>query len=125
MELRPTKCVRNALAVLALLAGAAPASEFPRGTIAADLGGREWSIRYEAGGTYAVLREDEVVAEGKYEATGDELVMIDETGAGAEPGKKGKYTWKLDGRKLTFTKVEDEVQGRVAALTHGPWTLED
>jgi hypothetical protein len=118
------QAIRAAFAALFLLAGTATAADFPKGTIAIDLDGEEWTIRFEEG-RYTVSGKGEVVAEGKYTATKDGLEMTDEKGSRAEPGKAGKYTWKRDGTKLTFTKVDDEVQGRVAALTNGPWSLKD
>jgi hypothetical protein len=114
-----------AFTTLILLTATASAADFPKGTIAAELGGTQWTIRFEDGGAYAVSCGEDVVAEGKYTAKKDEIEMTDEKGSRAEPGKTGKYSWKLDGKKLTFTKVEDEVQGRVGALTNGPWTLKD
>lgn len=115
----------RAFAALLLLAGVASAAEFPKGAITAHLGAQAWTIRYGDDGRYTVSAAGDVVAEGEYKATGDRLEMTDEKGSRAEPGKTGTYTWKLDGKTLAFTKVEDEVQGRVAALTTGVWTLRD
>src|SRR5690349_6342258 len=97
-----------AFAALILSAGAAPAADFPGGTIAADLGGQGWTIRYEDGGRFTVSAGADVVAEGKYKAAGDEVEMTDEQGPRSRPGKTGRYGWKLDGKELTFTKVEGE-----------------
>ncbi|SIO67731.1 hypothetical protein SAMN05444166_8433 [Singulisphaera sp. GP187] len=114
-----------AFTTLILLTATASATDFPQGTIAAELGGTQWTIRFEDGGTYTVSRGEDVVAEGKYTVKKDEIEMTDDQGSRAESGKTGKYTWKLVGKKLTFTKVEDEAEGRVSALTNGPWTLKD
>ena len=112
-----------ALAALLLFAGPA---DFPEGTIAAELGGEEWTIRFADDGKFTVSTDGEAVVEGKYEVTKDEIVLSDETGPRADRGNKpGKYTWKRDGKKMTFTKVEDEARGRVGALTSGAWTLKD
>lgn len=32
----------------------------------------------------------------------------------------GKYKWQYDGKALTFTKIEDECEGRAHALTGQP-----
>jgi hypothetical protein len=117
--------VAASLAALVLFAGAASAADFPKGTISTELGGQEWTIRYEDGGRFAVSAGGDVVAEGQYKAAGDEIEMTDEKGSRANPGKTGKYTWKREGKSITFTKVDDEVKGRVGALTNGTWTLKD
>lgn len=124
MNLRPRHAAA-AFAALVLFAGTASAADFPKGTITNELGGQEWTIRYEGGGRYTVSAGGDVVAEGKYTATADRIEMTDEKGSRANPGKTGKYTWKRDGKTLTFTKVEDEVRGRVGALTTGAWMLKD
>ena len=114
-----------ALTALFLLAGTASAADFPKGTIATELGGMEWTIRFEDRGKFTVSSGGEVVAEGTYTAKKNEIEMTDEKGPRARPGKTGKYTWKLEAKMLTFTKVEDEVQGRVGALASGPWALKN
>jgi beta-lactamase regulating signal transducer with metallopeptidase domain len=59
---------------------------------------------------------------GSYTVDGDEFVITDSEehktqGACAEPGR---YKWEFNGKALVFTKVEDECEGRVMALTSGP-----
>ena len=66
-----------ALAALLLFAGPA---DFPRGTIAAELGGTEWTIRFADDGKFTVSTDGEAVVEGKYEVTKDEIVLSDERG---------------------------------------------
>jgi hypothetical protein len=125
MDLR-TKSAVAAIAALTLFAGTASAADFPKGTISAEREGARWSIRFDDGGEFTVSRDDEVMVEGKYKATRDEIELTDEKGPIAEPGAKaGKYRWKRDGKKMTFTKVEDESQGRAGALTTLSWTLKD
>jgi hypothetical protein len=129
MELRPIRALMKyatAGAFLLLIAGAASADDFPKGTFSTEQNGTEWSIKFDDGGKFTVSRADEPVVEGKFKVTKDEIELSEETGPRADQGAKpGKYTWKLDGKKLTFTKVEDESIGRVRALTTGLWTRKD
>jgi hypothetical protein len=114
------------LAMVGLLGASttARAQEFPTGTFSAKLGGDKWSIRFDGKGTFTVLLKDEKVVEGMYKATKNEVVFSKEKGKFAGP-EEGKYKWKLDGKKLSFTKIADESEGRSKALTSGPWTRED
>jgi hypothetical protein len=107
---------------LALMAGAASAEDFPKGTVSAELNGDVWTIRFDGAGKYEVKRQGEAVAEGKYKATGERVEFSGERGP---DDQVGKYKWKLDGKKLTFTLIEDEAEGRKRALTTGTWTLKE
>ena len=60
--------------------------------------------------------------EGTYKVTKDEIEFTDEKGPLAEKAAgPGTYKWKLDGDKVTFTKVKDKSEGRSGALTAGAW----
>jgi hypothetical protein len=67
---------------------------------------------------------------GTYSGTlhGDKMVTLefkDEKGSiASKDAKPGKYKWKLDDKKLTFTKVEDESEGRSKGITGTTWTLQ-
>ena len=65
----------------------------------------------------------ELDAEGSYKVTGDEIELADEKGPGACRGnlKVGRYSWKLAGRELMFTKLEDGCEGRADTLTSQGW----
>ncbi len=120
--------VRVAVAAL-VLAGVAVAGEgtnFPRGTYSTKFGDDKWSIRFDDKGKYTVLFKGESVVEGEYKAKKDTITFQAEKGKFAGPDAKqvGTYRWKLDGKNLTFKKVEDENEGRAKALTSGPWVKE-
>ena len=105
-------------------AGPAAAADFPTGTFtlkAAD--GATWAVTFDGKGKYRVTRDGTDAVEGSYKATKDELEITDEKGPAASQGnaKTATYKWKLDGKKLTFTKVKDEAGGRAAVVTAGPW----
>lgn len=68
-----------------------------------------------------VLQLQEEV-EGTYKVTKDEIEFTDEKGTNADKAAgPGTYKWKLDGDKVTFTKVKDKSKGRSEALTAGAW----
>ena len=113
------------LVVLLVLTGVASADEFKKGTYSARTGEVKWSIKYDESGKVTVSRNGEIVVEGTYKVKGNELEVRDEKGqmaCGAE--QTGKYKWKLEGKKLTLTKVEDECGGRASALTAQAWEQE-
>ena len=101
----------------------ATAAEFPKGTFTASAQ-KDWSLKFEEKGKFAVLQGGKAVVEGTYQATETELTLTDESGrfAAKEAGSKtGKYKWKLAGGKLTFTVVEDKSRGRELLLTSNEW----
>ena len=42
----------------------------------------------------------------------------------AKGSKPGKYKWKLEDKTLSFTRIEDESEGRSKGVTGTTWTLE-
>ena len=105
----------------------ARADDFPKGKFAVTFDGMTISIKFEDKGKFRVYHEDDVLVEGTYKITKNEIEFKDEKGpavAPADVGKPGKYKWKFEDKKLSFTKVEDEVMNRSHALTVGPWTKE-
>ena len=67
------------------------------------------------------------VIEGRYTTKGDEIVMKDmkEKQGKTEKGcaGEGKYKWGFDGKALSFTRIADDCEGRVTALTAKPLPL--
>jgi hypothetical protein len=101
----------------------AEAAEFPKGTFTASRQ-KDWSIKFGDKGKFTVLRSGKAVVEGTYKASETELTLTDEKGpfaAKEEAAKTGKYKWKLEGGKLTFTLVEDKSRGRELLLTMNEW----
>ena len=117
--------VAAALAFLGLgLTSPAGAAEFPKGTFTLkDPGGVAWAVNFDGQGKVTVTRAGKEVIEGTYKVNKDEIELTDEKGpfAGKGDAKTGTYKWKLEGGKLTFTKVKDESEGRSRALTAGAW----
>jgi hypothetical protein len=117
-----------AFASLALLAGRAlAADEFPKGTFTfktAD--GAEWAVTFDSG-KFTAKHNGDLGVKGSYKATKDEIEFADEDGpfAGQGDDKTYTYKWKLDGKKLTLTKVKDSNDNRVSVITAGPWAKKD
>ena len=115
-------CIGVAAAWLICAAGAG-AAEFPKGTFTASPQ-KDWSIKFEDKGRFAVVRGGMAVVEGTYQATESELTLTDESGKFASKDKEmktGRYKWKLDGGKLKFTLVDDKSKGRELLLTSNTW----
>jgi hypothetical protein len=124
---------------LALVAAVAAALAFSTAAMAAGLGGTykakvhtnafsgslnaEWTISLN-GGKYKVAEDGSVVLNGKYSVSGNRIT-IGGGGSGDFCRVKGIYSFKLSGKKLTFSKVSDSTKacrGRVDVLTNGPFT---
>jgi hypothetical protein len=110
-------------ASVALGSAFAQGDGFPKGAYTATRRAEKWTLRFDDKGTFAVLKGTEAVAEGTYRAMKDQIEFADKKGPRADPkAKPGRYRWKLEGKTLRFTKVEDESKGRAAALTSLTWT---
>ena len=123
--------VRQSLAVLAVMIGlgacsVARADDFPTGTFTAKVGDNKMALRFEDKGKFTLTIDGKEAASGTYKAAKDGVEIKIEKGMFTDPNaeKVGKYTWKLDDKKLSFTKVDDPFEGRVKALTSGPWVKE-
>jgi len=113
------------LIILLAFAAMVGAEDFKRGTYSATQGGVKWAIKYDESGKVTVISNGKAVVEGTYKIKGDELEVTDEKGPMACAAEHtGRYKWKLEGAKLTLTKIEDECEGRATALTSQAWVRE-
>jgi hypothetical protein len=103
--------------------GTAIAEDFPKGTFSIKgPDGATWALTFDGMGKVVVTADGKEAVEATYKATGDQVEFTDVKGPRANPGAgPGTYKWKLDGDKLTFTKVKDGNDGRAGALTSGAW----
>jgi hypothetical protein len=102
----------------------AGASDFPKGTFTVkDPDGTVWAVNFDGKDKVTVSRAGKEVVEGTYKVNKEEIEFTDEKGpfAGKGDAKTGTYKWKLEGAKLTFTKVKDESKGRSRVLMAGVW----
>ena len=114
------------LAAICFLLAAGPAlaaDEFPTGTFTLkDSEGAVWEVTFDGKGKFKVTRDGVDRAAGPYKATKDTLEILDPGESAPKDARApATYKWKLDGKKLTFTKVKDDIEGRAKVVTHGPW----
>ena len=105
----------------------AHAAEFQKGSYSTDLPrGGTITLKFEDNGKFSLKKDDgKLFVAGTYKVTKNQIEFTDETGPmAAKDAKPGKYEWKLESDKLTFTKVEDESEGRSKGLTHSDWNLQ-
>jgi len=92
--------------------------KFPIGTYVSG----DFTITLNSDGSHSVGMNDKVVVKGTYTVTKDQIVLTDKEGEyacnGTEPGK---YKWKYDGKALSFSKLEDNCDGRANGLTGQSW----
>jgi hypothetical protein len=113
------------LLALSGMLGAARAAEFPTGSYSGSRpNGDQIVLKFEDSGKFSLTDKDgKLLVAGTYKPTKNEIEFTDENGPLASKGAKpGKYDWKLESDKLTFTKVEDESEGRQKGLTRPTWT---
>jgi hypothetical protein len=122
-----TTCAAAVLSLLWLASSARAADEFPKGTFTnKGPDGATWAMTFDGKGKLSVTRDDKEVVKLDYKTKKDEIEFSNETGEIADKdAKPGTYKWKLDGKKLTFTKVNDDSEGRSQALTSGSWTKKE
>jgi hypothetical protein len=86
-----------------------------------------WTIKFK-NGTYTVTDNGKVVVHGKNTIKGSKITFQDTSGkfACVGSGTSGTYTFRLNGKQLTFTKVKESKKacaaGRVIVLTGGVFT---
>lgn len=91
--------------------------KFPTGTYA----GGGFELALGADGVHTVSQDGKVVVKGNYVVDKDQITFNDKEGDFACLGQTGKYKWAFDGKNLSFTKVQDECDGRGQGLTAQAW----
>jgi len=103
------------------------AAEFPKSSFSATSPrGEKLKLKFEDKEKFSLKTADgKVLVMGTYKVIKNQIEFTDETGPLAAKGAKpGKYEWKLESDKLSFSKIEDESEGRSKGLTRSPWTSE-
>jgi hypothetical protein len=103
------------------------AAEFPKGSFwAMSPRGDKITIKFEDKEKFSLKSADgKVLVTGKYKISKNQIEFTDETGPiAAKDAKPGKYEWNFESDKLSFSKIEDESDGRSKGLTRTPWTPE-
>lgn len=102
-------------------------SEFKTGTYSATSESIKWSMTFGDSDAFTIASNNgELAVHGAYKVRGEQFEIRDEGGTGACLGdlQLGTYTWKLEGKALSFTKVEDACDGRADTLTSLEWQAE-
>jgi hypothetical protein len=118
----------HVLAAVAVIGGVgtASAADFPKGTFTLkDPDGVVWAVTFDGKDKYSVTRDGKDAVVGRFKVTKDEIELKDESGDLADKENVGTYKWKLDGKKLTFTKVKDESAGRAAIIVSAAWEMKE
>src|SRR5262249_41501273 len=113
-------------AVLIIDNVSAQGKDGPRGTYAATTRNDKWTISLADNGNFTLMRKSAVMVKGTYKVLkNNQIEFDDEKNPKKEHHHKpGMYSFKLEGNKLTFTKIEDELKTRAKALTSQVWTKE-
>lgn len=128
---KPIRSRLNLLAAIALaaslfttlgFASVTVEEKFPVGKYAVG----PFTVSFESDGKMSVTRDGEIVVEGVYSVSKDEITLTDKKGSMAcLEGGPGKFQWKFDGKALTFKTIEDDCGGRASALTSQPLVKKD
>ena len=106
----------------------AEAKPFPKGTYAIKLGKNEekLALKFESKGKFTLLRFGDEVASGTYQLAKGKIDFQFQKGKFIDKNARnvGTYQWKLEGKKLSFTIINDNFERRVKTLTAGPWERE-
>jgi hypothetical protein len=88
------------------------------GATPSDLNGR-WRIAFNSPG-FTVSKNGAAAIVGTVRIVGNKITFRDRTGplACRGAGSAGTYTWRLAGKRLTFTRVKDTCQGRPGVLRY-------
>src|SRR5437899_2766955 len=96
--------------LLAASASIAQAAEFqPAAYSRTRPNGQTVTLTFDSKGKFVLTDKDgKTLVEGSYKLIKDQIEFTDEKGpVASKEAKPGKYRWKLDGKKLNFTRVED------------------
>ena len=102
------------------------ATEIPAGipTEARPIFVGEWTMNLGDDHRYRIAKDGKVLVEGHFDSSAKEIRFTDESGdlACAAEMKTGSYHWVFEDKKLTFTSIGDDCDGRRLVLTVHPWT---
>lgn len=93
----------------------------PLGAWNRDFGGSVWILVINVNGEATLRRDGEVVVDTLVTVEGNKMTFNDVTGALAVE-TKGIYSFKVEGKTMSFTVVDDVAEGRKQVLGSGPWS---
>lgn len=97
------------------------ASLGPMGAWQREFGGSQWVLSINQKGEVTLLKDGAVAVDSLITVKGDQMTFDDVTGPLAVE-EKGAYKFKVEGKTMTFTPVEDPSEKRKQVLSSGPWS---
>ena len=79
-----------------------------------------WVVALHDGGHFVVTLNGREVAQGPYAVSGSRFTLPTGDSGPYACNSEGRYTWQMNNDQLTFTRVQDECEGRVVVLTTRP-----
>jgi hypothetical protein len=86
----------------------------------------QWDLRIDAQGLTFIKPSGKEFSPGAVnDVTAGEITFAPDFGCPTQSGEaaEGRYSWRLDGTSLIFTKISDSCGERGNALTQKPWDL--
>ena len=110
---------------ITLLACEARAAGLPKATYSMMVDGAQWELKFAEVGKFTYSINQQILVEGTYRVTKDEIQFSEENGPIACRGdvETGRYQWKLEGKTLTFTEIQDECVGRESIALY-EWAMQ-
>ncbi len=93
----------------------------PLGAWRREFGDSQWVMKVTPKGEVTLEKDGKIVVDSLVNVKDDQMTFDDVTGELAVEGK-GTYKFKIEGKTMTFTVVEDASEGRKQVLSSGPWT---
>lgn len=97
--------------------------EIPPGHYTTLVNGERWALDLNDRGVMRLKRKGETVFDGAFTSSKTEIEVVDlkDPRAGLEHLNTGKYRWTMDGRNLSFNKIDDDCKDRATAMTGNTW----
>lgn len=93
----------------------------PLGIWKREFGGNLWQLSINQKGEATVRRDGEVVVDSMVTVQGDQITFDDITGPLAVD-ETGTYQFKIEGKSMSLSPLEETAAGRKEVLSGGPWT---
>jgi hypothetical protein len=79
-----------------------------------------WIVALHDGGHFVVTHNGREVVQGPYAVSGSQFTLAATDSGPYACKSEGRYTWQMNNDQLSFTRVQDECDGRVMVLTTRP-----
>ncbi len=93
----------------------------PLGAWRREFAGSKWVMKVNPKGEVTLEKDGKIMVDSMVSVKDDQMTFDDVTGQLAVDGK-GVYKFKIEGKTMTLTVVEDPSEGRTQVLSSGPWS---